>query len=54
MTTIRWLSSILCYKKISNHKQKSKKRSFDARNFIFTQQEATSKRIASSQSETTS
>ncbi len=54
VTTIRWLNFILCYKKISNHKQKSKKRSFDARNFISTQQEATSKRIASSQSETTS
>ncbi len=54
VTTIRWLNFILCYKKIFNLKQKSKKRNFDAKKFISTQQKATSKRIASSQSETTS
>jgi hypothetical protein len=54
MTTIRWFNFILCYKNIFNHKQKNKKRSFDVRNFIFTQQEIISKRIASSQNETTS
>ncbi len=38
---------------IINHKQKLKKRSFNARKSIFTQQENTNKRITSSEIEIT-